>query len=246
MRRRGAASLPLTVAAGAGRGANAKGFNPVGRWRHRNKAPRLSPPIETAGRVDLKKAALSPRVDAELRDLIRRMCRENPLWGAPRIHGELLKLGFTVAQSTVSKYMVRGQRPPSQGWKTVLRSHADHIAAVDFLVVPTLSFERLFAFVVLGLGRRGAAPSSGSPSATHSCRDGSGRRKPDRQGLASWPTLVCSTARHRPWLRTTPPFADQAILRGCTGRTTPDRLSALCLPTAQACDCRPGRSPPRS
>jgi transposase InsO family protein len=82
------------------------------------------------------------------------MCEENPLWGAPRIHGELLKLGFTVAQSTVSKYMLRGRRPPSQGWKTFLRNHADGIAAVDFLVVPTLTFERLFAFVVLGIGRR--------------------------------------------------------------------------------------------
>ena len=82
------------------------------------------------------------------------MCEENPLWGAPRIHGELLKLGFTVAQSTVSKYLLRGRRPPSQGWKTFLRNHADGIAAVDFLVVPTVAFERLFAFVVLGLGRR--------------------------------------------------------------------------------------------
>jgi len=82
------------------------------------------------------------------------MCQENLLWGAPRIHGELLKLGFTIAQSTVSKYMLRGRRPPSQGWKTFLRNHADYIAAVDFLVVPTLTFERLFAFVVLGVGRR--------------------------------------------------------------------------------------------
>ena len=82
------------------------------------------------------------------------MCSENPLWGAPRIHGELLKLGFTVAKLTVSKYMCRGRRPSSQGWKTFLRNHADGIAAVDFLVVPTLTFERLFAFVVLVLGRR--------------------------------------------------------------------------------------------
>ena len=82
------------------------------------------------------------------------MCLENPLWVAPRIHGELLKLGFAVAQSTVSRYMIRGRRPPSQGWKTFLRNRADGIAAVDFLVVPTLTFERLFAFVVLGVGRR--------------------------------------------------------------------------------------------
>jgi transposase InsO family protein len=89
-----------------------------------------------------------------LRELVRRMCSENPLWGAPRIHGELLKLGFNVAQSTVSKYMLRRRRPPSQGWKTFLHNHADGMAAADFLVVPTLSFERLFAFVVLGVARR--------------------------------------------------------------------------------------------
>jgi len=95
-----------------------------------------------------------PKVDRELRDLIRQMGRENPLWGAPRIHGELLMLGFEVAQSTVSKYMVRGRRPPSQSWKTFLQNHAEAIAAIDMCVVPTLTFERLFAFVVLGHGRR--------------------------------------------------------------------------------------------
>jgi hypothetical protein len=67
--------------------------------------------------------------------------RENPKWGAPRIHGELLMLGFEVAQSTVSKYMVQG-RSPSQGWKTFFQNHAQAIAAIDLLVVPTLSFER--------------------------------------------------------------------------------------------------------
>jgi transposase InsO family protein len=95
-----------------------------------------------------------PGIDQEPRDLVRRMCEENPLWGAPRIHGELLKLGFDVAQSTVSKYMLRRRGPPSQGWKTFLRNHADGIASVDFLIVPTLAFERLFVFVILGLGRR--------------------------------------------------------------------------------------------
>ena len=82
------------------------------------------------------------------------MGKENPLWGAPRVHGELLMLGFQVAQSTVSKYMVRGRRPPSQSWKTFLQNHAEAIAAVDMCVVPTLTFERLFAFLVLGQGRR--------------------------------------------------------------------------------------------
>jgi hypothetical protein len=82
------------------------------------------------------------------------MCRENPLWGAPRIHGELLMLVFEVAQSTVSQYMVRGRKPPSQSWKTFLRNHAEAIAAIDLCVVPTVTFERLFAFLVMGHGRR--------------------------------------------------------------------------------------------
>ena len=82
------------------------------------------------------------------------MSKENPLWGASRIHGELLMLGFEVAQSTVSKYMARGRTPPSQSWKTFLRNHAQAIAAIDLCVVPTLTFERLFAFLVLGHGRR--------------------------------------------------------------------------------------------
>ena len=79
---------------------------------------------------------------------------ENPLWGAPRIHGELLKLRFEVAESTVSKYMMRRRCPPSQSWRTFLRNHAEAIAAIDLCVVPTMSFERLFAFVVVGHGRR--------------------------------------------------------------------------------------------
>jgi transposase InsO family protein len=95
-----------------------------------------------------------PRIDRGLRDLIRRMSRENPLWGASRIHGELLMLGFEVAQSTVSKYMVRRGNPPSQPWKAFLRNHAEAISAIDMCVVPTLTFDLLFAFLVLGHGRR--------------------------------------------------------------------------------------------
>jgi transposase InsO family protein len=95
-----------------------------------------------------------PKIDRDLRDLIQRMSRENPLWGASRIHGELLMLGFEVAQSTVSKYMVRGQNPPSQTWKTFLRNHAEAIAAIDMCLVPTLTFDRLFAFLILGHARR--------------------------------------------------------------------------------------------
>jgi len=111
------------------------GFKTFWRWKSRRRAGR-------------------PKIDRGLRDLIQRMCEENPLWGAPRIHGELLMLGFDVAQSTVSKYMPRRRSPPSQSWKTFLRNHAHAIAAIDMCVVPTLTFERLFAFLVLGHGRR--------------------------------------------------------------------------------------------
>ncbi len=95
-----------------------------------------------------------PRVNKEIRDLIREVSRANPLWGAPRIHGELLKVGIDVAQSTVAKYMVKGRWPPSQSWKTFLRNHADGIASVDFFVVPTATFKLLFGFVILRHDRR--------------------------------------------------------------------------------------------
>jgi hypothetical protein len=95
-----------------------------------------------------------PQIDTELRVLIRRMSVENPLWGAPRIHGELLKLGFEVAQSSVAKYMARRRGPPSQGWKTFLNNHADGIAAMDQFVVPTISFRLLYGLLIMGHGRR--------------------------------------------------------------------------------------------
>jgi transposase InsO family protein len=110
------------------------GFKALWRWKSRNRAGR-------------------PKIDRGLRDLIRRMSKENSKWGASRIHGELLMLGFEVAQSTVSKYMVQ-DGPPTQSWKTFLRNHAQAIAAIDLCGVPTLTFERLFAFLVLGHGRR--------------------------------------------------------------------------------------------
>jgi hypothetical protein len=79
---------------------------------------------------------------------------ENPLWGAPRIHGELLKLGIEVAQSSLAKYMVKRRAPPSQGWRTFLRNHAPDIAAMDLFVVPTIGFDLLHAFVIVRLDRR--------------------------------------------------------------------------------------------
>jgi hypothetical protein len=111
------------------------GFRAYWRWRSRNRVGR-------------------PKVSAELRALIGEMSRANPLWGAPRIHGELLKLGFEVAQSTVAKYMVRRRRPPSQGWKTFLRNHAPHITAIDMFVVPTIGFKLLYGLVIIQLQRR--------------------------------------------------------------------------------------------
>jgi transposase InsO family protein len=95
-----------------------------------------------------------PQIDTELRALISRMSMENPLWGAPRIHGELLKLGFEVAQSSVAKYMFKRRGPPSQGWWTFLHNQAPDIAAMDLLVVPTIGFDLLYAFVIVRLGRR--------------------------------------------------------------------------------------------
>ena len=95
-----------------------------------------------------------PQINTELSALIRRMSIESPLWGAPRIHGELLKLGLDVAQSSVAKYMVKRRGPPSQRWRTFLRNHAPDIAAMDLFVVPTIGFDLLYAFVIVRLDRR--------------------------------------------------------------------------------------------
>src|SRR3981081_2915042 len=95
-----------------------------------------------------------PKIAADLRALIRQMSAENPLWGAPRIHGELLKLGFEVAQSSVAKYMVKRCGPPSQGWRTFLRNHAPDIAAMDLFVVPTIGFDLLYVLVIVRRVRR--------------------------------------------------------------------------------------------
>jgi hypothetical protein len=112
-----------------------RGFRAYWRWKSR----------QIGGR---------PRIDSDIRALIRRMSRENPLWGAPRIHGELLMLGIEVAESTVSRYMVRRRRPPSQGWKTFLRNQAAGIASLDLFVVRTISFKLLYGLVILRHARR--------------------------------------------------------------------------------------------
>ncbi len=95
-----------------------------------------------------------PTVPCEVRDLIRRMSRENLLWGAPRIHGELMKLGFKISEATVSKYMACVPKPPSQTWRTFLRNHTDCLASIDFFVLPTATFRLLFVFIVLHHERR--------------------------------------------------------------------------------------------
>jgi transposase InsO family protein len=95
-----------------------------------------------------------PAIGTELRDLIRQMSRANPLWGAPRIHGELLKLGVTVSQATVSKYMLRRRPSPSQTWRAFLNNHAKDLVALDFFTVPTATFRVLFVLVMLTHSRR--------------------------------------------------------------------------------------------
>jgi transposase InsO family protein len=112
-----------------------KGFAAYWRWKSRSPGGR-------------------PRIAQEVRDLIRRMSLENPLWGATKMHGELLKLGIRVAQSTVSIYMVPRRGRPLQTWKTFMHNHAEGIASIDLFVVPTIAFQQLFACLVLGHKRR--------------------------------------------------------------------------------------------
>jgi putative transposase len=95
-----------------------------------------------------------PAIDPEIIQLIRRMCRANPLWGAPRIHGELLKLGLEISEATVAKYMIRRAHPPSQTWRAFLQNHAKEIIALDFFAVPTATLKVLFVLIVLSHDRR--------------------------------------------------------------------------------------------
>jgi len=112
-----------------------RGFRAYWHWRSRRRGGR-------------------PRVDHEIRALIRRMSKENPLWGTPRIHGELLMLGIEASESTVGRYMIRTGRPRSQGWKAFLRNHANAVASIDLFVVRTISFRLLYALVILRHTRR--------------------------------------------------------------------------------------------
>jgi transposase InsO family protein len=95
-----------------------------------------------------------PRIDGEFRALIRWMSKENPTWGAPRIHSELLMLGIDVSESTVGRYMIKTGRPRSQGWRTFLRNHSAATASIDLFVVRTISFKLLYGLVILRHARR--------------------------------------------------------------------------------------------
>ena len=95
-----------------------------------------------------------PRIDAEIRELIRRISQENPLWGTPRIQSELGLLGFGVAESTVAKYRIKTPKPSSQTWKTFLSNHARDIIGIDFFTVPTATFRNLYCFIILSHERR--------------------------------------------------------------------------------------------
>ena len=112
-----------------------QGFKLYWRWKSRKKPGR-------------------PTVDRKIRDLIRRMSRENPTWGAPRILSELLLLDHDVAESTVDKYIIRQPKPPSQNWRTFLENHGGQIVAIDFFTVPTVTFRVLYVFLILRHDRR--------------------------------------------------------------------------------------------
>ena len=111
------------------------GFRAYWRWKSRPRGGR-------------------PKTPLEIRQLIREISLANPLWGAPRIHGELPKLGLDIGQTTVAKYMTKGRRPPSQGWKTFLHNHADGIVSIDLFVVPTITFRRVYGLLILQHDRR--------------------------------------------------------------------------------------------
>jgi transposase InsO family protein len=95
-----------------------------------------------------------PPVSKEIRQLIRKMSRDNPLWGAPRIHGELLKLGIDIGETSVGKYIMRRRKPPSQNWRTFLENHVKTMVSIDFFTVPTIRFQVLYVFLVLAHDRR--------------------------------------------------------------------------------------------
>jgi hypothetical protein len=105
-----------------------------------------------------------PTTPDEIGQLIREMSVANPLWGAPRIHCELLKLGMDVGQTTEANYMTKRRRPPSQGWRTFVRNHGDAIASIDVFVVPTISFGLVYGLLILRVTPRASVAGCDSPS----------------------------------------------------------------------------------
>ena len=142
------------------------GFRLHWRWKSRGKPGR-------------------PKIGPEIRRLIRRMCCENVSWGAPRIHSELVLLGYVVVESPVAEYMYRHRKPPFQTWRTFLENHVGDIAAIDFFVVPTARFRLLCCFIVLRHDRRQVAHFNVTPAPDRAL-DGSASRGglPIRRGAA--------------------------------------------------------------
>jgi putative transposase len=132
-------------------------------WRSWNAALRVAQP-ETVGRWHCQGSRYywrwksrgrgRPKLDPGIRALIRRMCRANPLWGAPRIHGEWLELGTEISETTVAKYVIRCHGPRSQAWRHFLLNHAKDTIALDFFAVPTATFKVLFILIILSHDRR--------------------------------------------------------------------------------------------
>jgi hypothetical protein len=194
------------------------GFRLYWRWKSRSRGGR-------------------PKVPLEIQRLIREMSLANRLWGAPRIHGELLKLGIEVAQSTVAKYMARRERGSSQTWKTFLRNHTAGITATDFLIVPTIGFRLLFVLVILRHQRRRlislsvtAPQRSGSPARSPMPSRGT-KRLTTLSGTAMRPTAPRSPGVLLPWASgiTRRPQGH----RGRTGMRRVDRLDPPGMPRSR-------------
>ena len=152
-----------------------------------------------------------PTVPRDVRALIRTMSEANPLWGAPRIHGELLKLGFDVSQASVAKYMVRRDKPPSQSWRTFLTNHLQQIAAADFFVVPTATCRLLFVLVILAHERRRVRARGGHRSSRRP------RGRPNNSARRfRWrtPLVFSFTITTRPFTRG-PPRRPRSASRKC-------------------------------
>ena len=163
-----------------------------------------------------------PSVGSELANLVRTMALANPLWGAPRIHGELLKLGFDVSQRTVSRLMPRRPKPPSQTWRTFIENHLADLVSVDFFVVPTATFRVLYVFVVLQHHRRRVVHFNVTDSPT-----------------AAW--TLSKSSRRSPMTR--PRAISFAIATASTGASFDDGLRACASPRFSRHHALPGRTP---